>query len=637
MEHPLRARLSRALVAVGLILTTILPGAAANAAAGDLVLRAGTDQDLQVLNPFESVLVADFEVFTLNYDLLVNFGPNIEPVPGFAESWTQSTDGLTWTFKIRSGMKWSDGQPATSEDARWTYQTILDGVASERGYLGEGYLEGYLTDAGVKKVTAPDATTLVVETEFANTLLLQAYVPILPKHIWGSHSIEEIGDPEAAGYFKNDPPVVGTGPYQAVEWTPGEFIRFARNPNYWGEQGAADEVIIQHFASGDTMVQALKTGDIDYVRGVLPDQFNALKTEPDIATVEGVANGYTELSFNTGGNKEGYGGSTAALTDPKFRDALGYAIDQQRLVDQTLGGYGTPGSTIIPPFHTRWHVEPDNPRHFDIEEAKRRLDAAGYALNGEGKRLDKEGKVINLRLTWPDSEAENATNAQFITEWFGQVGITVTPAVTEEGALITDVTGPPGGPANYDIYMWGWVGDPDPNSLLGFFTTDEIGGSSDSYYSNPRYDELYDLQRQESDETKRHEYLAEMQNLVYDEAPYIILYYDAELHAYRTDKFSGWTNQPEEGGTPLFGYGSIGYTKLTDVAQAGASPGPSGAPAPSAGASGAAAPTPAPSGDSTSSSSSNMLPLIIGIGALVVIIAVGLIVMRGRRGSVEEE
>ena len=101
--------------------------------------------------------------------------------------------------------------------------------------------------------------------------------------------------------------------------------------------------------------------------------------------------------------------------------------------------------------------------------------------------------------------------------------------------------------------------------------------------------------------------------------------------------FGGWKDQPEEGGTPLFGYGSIGYTKLTDLAQAAASPGPSGAPADAAGASGGTAPTPAPSGGSTSSSSSNMLPVILGIGALVVIIAVGLIVMRGRRGSAEEE
>src|SRR4029079_8656892 len=115
MRQPLRARAARLLVATGLAASALLPAAAANVRSADpLVLKAGTDQDLQVLNPFESVTVADFEVFTLNYDLLVNYGVDIEPVPGFAESWTQSPDGKTWTFKIRPGMKWSDGQPATS-------------------------------------------------------------------------------------------------------------------------------------------------------------------------------------------------------------------------------------------------------------------------------------------------------------------------------------------------------------------------------------------------------------------------------------------------------------------------------------------------------------------------------------------
>jgi peptide/nickel transport system substrate-binding protein len=641
--HPSpRARVGRSVVAALIVLAALLPSAGPATAADPLILRAGTDQDLQVLNPFNSVTVADFEVFTLNYDLLVNFGPNIEPAPGFAESWTASPDGKTWTFKIRPGMKWSDGQPATSEDARWTYQLVLDAVkksdASADGYyLGQGYLEPYLTNAVLKSVLAPDPQTLVVETEFPNQIILQNYVPILPKHIWSKYKMDEIANAADATPFLNEPPVVGTGPYQAVEWKSGEFIRFKRNENYWGNKGAADEVIIQHFASGDTMVQALKTGEIDYVRGVLADQFNALKNEPNIQTVEGFSNGYTELSFNTGGNKKGYGGSTSALSDPAFRDALGYAVDQQKLVEATLGGYGAPGTTIIPPYQTRWHVEPANPRRFDIEEAKRRLDAAGYKLDANNKRLDKDNKVINLRLTWPDSEAENATNAQFLVEWFGQLGITVTAAVTEEGKLIEDVTGPsgdtPGG--NYDIYMWGWVGDPDPNSLLGFFTTDEIGGSSDSYYSNPTYDKLFEEQKAATDEATRKAKLAEMQQLVYNEAPYIILYYDSELHAYRTDKFSNWTNQPPEGGTPLFGYGSIGYTVLKDAKAQPSAP-PSEPPAAASG--GASAPAAsAPPAESPASSSSSSLPLILGVIALIVIVAVGLVVMRGRRRTVEEE
>ena len=641
MRSPRRGRAARLLAALALLLSTIVPGAVAPATAADtgLVLRVGTDQKLNVLNPWNSVTVADFEVFTLNYDLLVNFGPNIEPVPGFAESWSPSADGKTWTFKIRPGMKWSDGQPATSEDARWTYQLVIDATkksdeSADGYYLGQGYLEPYLTNAGLKAVSAPDPQTLVVETEFPNQIILQNYVPILPKHIWSKYKMDEIANAADAKPFLNEPPVVGTGPYQAIEFKPGEFIRFKRNDNYWGTKGAADEVILQQFASGDTMVQALKNGEVDYVRGVLADQFNALKNEPNIKTVEGFSNGYTELSFNTGGNKKGYGGSTSALSDVAFRDALGYAIDQQKLVDSTLGGYGKPGTTIIPPYQTRWHVEPDKPRKFDIEEAKRRLDAAGYKTDASGKRLDKDGKVINLRLTWPDSEAENATNAQFIAEWFGQVGITVTPAVTEEGKLTDDVTGPPNGPANYDIYMWGWVGDPDPNSLLTFFTTDEIGGSSDSYYSNPQYDQLFQQQKVATTEDARKALLAQMQQLVYNEAPYIILYYDSELHAYRTDKFSGWTNQPPETGTPLFGYGSIGYTMLTD-AKAQPSAAPSQPPSiPSGGASPAA--TAAPSEGSPASSSNVVVPLVIGIVALVVVIA-GFILMRGRRSSPEEE
>ncbi len=229
MSLPLPARAARTLAVLTLIAGLLVPGAApALAVDGEpLVLRAGTDQDLQVLNPWNSVVVADFEVYTLNYDLLVNFGQDLEPVPGFAESWTTSEDGLTWTFKIRPGMLWSDGEPATAEDARYTIQLILDGLETENGYLGEGYLDGYITNAGVSAVEATDEETLVVTTTFANTLLLQSYVPILPKHIWETYTIAQIGDSTAEGFFKNEPTVVGTGPYQAVEWQPGNFIRFA--------------------------------------------------------------------------------------------------------------------------------------------------------------------------------------------------------------------------------------------------------------------------------------------------------------------------------------------------------------------------------------------------------------------------
>ena len=261
-------------------------------------------------------MVADFEVFTLNYDTLVGFGQNIEPVAGFAESWEQSEDGLTWTFHIRPDMLWSDGEPATAEDARWTYQLILDAAETETGYLGQGYLDGYVTNAGVTSVEAPDPETLVVTTEFPNTLLLQAYVPILPKHIWSEYSLEQIGDTSVDGYFANEPTVVGTGPYQAVEWEPGGFIRFQRNENYWGEQGAADEVIIQHFASPDTMVQALRTRR-DRLRPRRPGRpVRRAGRASRTSSPSRASRTATPSSRSTpGATSEGYGGSTSALSD----------------------------------------------------------------------------------------------------------------------------------------------------------------------------------------------------------------------------------------------------------------------------------------------------------------------------------
>jgi peptide/nickel transport system substrate-binding protein len=619
-----------------LIGAILLPAASTTSAAdGDLVLRVGTDQEFSGLNPWQAVYVLDYEVFTLNYDLLVGYDQNLGNAGSFAESWSTSADGKTTTFKIRPDMKWSDGQPATSEDARWTYQLAIDAIKQEVT-LGSGYIDGYLASANLAAVSAPDPTTLVVETSTPTALLLPAYVPILPKHVWGKHTLEQIANAEAEGFFANDPPVVGTGPYTAVEFQPGQFMRFARNPNYWGKQGVADEVIIQHFESNDTMVQALRNGEIDYARGVGADAFDSLDGVKDIVTVEGFANGYSYLTFN-GYSKpiKGGGASTKAVADPAFRDALGWAVDLPVLVDRVLAGHGTPGTSVIPPFHATWYVAPaaDVQRSFDLQKADQKLIAAGYVRNASGERLDKEGKPIRLKLTWPASESELATAAQFITEWWGGLGITIDAGVTEDDTLLVDLTPPEGDPpglAKFDIYMWGWVGDVDPTSLLQPFTTGEIGKSSDTFYSNARFDELFKLQGQTLDNTQRKAMLQEIQELFYRDLPNIPLYYDSELHAYRTDHFGGWLSQPPETGTPLFGFGPIGYTNLT---AASAEPSAVATTAPPAST------APSPSGGSTGTpASSSGTGVLVGVAALVIIAILGAwLVMQRRRGKAIEE
>ena len=102
-----------------------------------MILRVGTTQDLDSLNPYATILVVGYEAFGLTYNYLVDSGPDLKPVPGFAESWERNADGHGWTFKIREGMKWSDGEPATAEDACFSWQLGVDAL-SGRGVPRRG-------------------------------------------------------------------------------------------------------------------------------------------------------------------------------------------------------------------------------------------------------------------------------------------------------------------------------------------------------------------------------------------------------------------------------------------------------------------------------------------------------------------
>ena len=609
MGLSLRVKGARFTAALLLTVAVLLPGAAPVAAAdpNPVVLTVGTTQDLDSTNPFNTYLVVGYEAFQLTYDLLTNFKLDTTPGPGFADSWVRSPDKVT--YHIRDGMKWSDGTPATAKDVCYSWGLAMAAIADDTN-VGAGYLDPNVKDAGVTKIECPDDKTFIAYTTDQSDRIYQVYVPILPEHVYGKVDYKGMADE------KFDGPLVGTGPYTLAEWKTGQFARFVRNPNYWGQQGFEDQVVIRFFPdNADAMFQALKNGELDYAHNVNPDQFKQLQADKAYKAVPGKANGWSQLAFNTYGTGTGKtipdgGPSTKALLDPAFRDALGYAVDRKALVDRVLGGFGDAGTTIVPPVLSDWHVEPDKARTFDIELAKSKLDAAGYKVDASGNRLDKEGNPIKLRLYAPDSESSYAKSAEFVKDWYGQLGIVVSTQVLTSSALGELVLPPeadPPGTAKYDIELWGWTGNPDPNALLQIFRCDAIGGTSDSQYCNPEYDKLYDQQLTESGD-QRHATLAKMQNLIYNEAPYDILYYDSNLDVYRTDRFAGWQNMPANG-TPMFTYGDLNYSLLTDAKAAGG-----------------------PLGSST---------LIVGGVVLVVVVVVvaGLVISRRRRTAavVEDE
>jgi peptide/nickel transport system substrate-binding protein len=642
MIQPSRRRIARLSTAFMLAFSVLLPGAVPAAAADPVVLQVGTTQDLDATNPFNTELVVGYEAFQLTYNLLTEFDKDAHAAPGFADTWERADDRVT--FHIRDGMQWSDGTPATSKDVCYSWGLAMAAIKDD-SYIGSGYLDPGVKDAGVTKIECPDDATFVAYTTDQSDRIFQTYMPILPEHIYGKLDYKKIADE------KFDGPLVGTGPYTLKEWKTGQFATFVRNPNYWGAQGFEDEVVLRFFPdNADTMVQALKAGELDYAHNVNPEQFKQLQADPAYTAVAGSANGWTQLAFNTYGTGTGKtikngGPSTKALLDPAFRDALGYAVDHQALVDRVLGGFGDLGDTVVPPVLADWHVAPDNPRHFDIELAKQKLDAAGYVLDANGKRLDKEGKPIALSLVYPSTSDTYSKSAQFVQEWYGELGIDVTAQSYDSDTLGSLVLPPPDGKAKYDIELWGWSGSPDPNPLLQIFRCDQIGIGSDSQYCNPEFDKLYDLESTQSG-AERQATLAKMQNLIYDEAPYDVLFYDSYLDAYRNDRFAGWQNMPANG-QPFFTYGMLDYTLLTDATAA-----PAATPeAPTAAASGdtgasPAAPTAAPSapagadsGTSTDSSGSNATLLLVLAVVVVVVIVGGLLLSRRRAaaGAGEDE
>ena len=610
--------------------SVILVGVAGPVAASDPVtLSVGTTQDLDASNPFNTVLVVGYEAFELTYSLLTDFDKDAHPAPGFADSWERSADRVT--FHIGANRKWSDGQPATSDDVCYSWGLALAAIKDD-SYIGAGYLDPGVKDAGVTKIECPDPTTFIAYTTDPSDRIFQVYVPILPKHIWGKDDYKKIGDE------KFDAPLVGTGPYTLAEWKTGQFARFVRNPNFWGKQGFEDEVVLRFYPDNtDTMVQALKAGELDYAHGVNNDQFKQLQADSAYTAVAGKLNGWSQLAFNTYGTGTGKtikngGASTKALQDTAFRDALGYATDHQALVDRVLGGFGDPGDTVVPPALADYHVSPTNPRTFNIDLAKQKLDAAGYHLDASNKRLDKEGKEINLRLFYPNTDDNYKKVAQFVQEWYGQLGIGVTAQSMDSDSL-TNLLLPPegGGTAKYDIELWGWVGSPDPNGLLYVFLCNQIGTSSDSLYCNKQYDDLYAKESKEAG-AARQATIGQMQNLIYNEAPYDVLYYDNNLDVYRNDRFAGWQNMPANG-TPFFAYGTLDYTLLTDVT-AVPTPGPT-----VAATEGATAPpaTQAPSTSGTSGAGGNTTLLIVLVIVAIVVIGGWWYFRRRTTKAVEEE
>ena len=613
------------MVVLGLLLASLLPGLAAGASPASgaakvtfhvAVLGEGVDS----LNPFLGFQAPSYEMWGLTYDYLVGYSmKDMSPEPDLASKWTTSPDGKTWTFTVRSGVKFSDGVPLTAKDVAFTYNRVLAKDSVE----GTNWLS-YLT--GVKSVTAPDDTTVVLKLDKPVATLPLLPIPIVPEHIWKSISESQMKSYPAAP--TGGKPVVGSGPFRLVQGSAdGSTFKFEANPDYWGGAPHVDEVIFQFYKNDDSAIQAVIKGEADFVEGINALEVKRLQSQAGVTAQNGNSPGFDEIAFNAGSTSDSkgtkkIGNPNPAVLDPKFRHALGYALNLPQLITKVYQGAGLPGTTIVPPNYTTYHWEPpaDQKMTFDLGKAGQLLDEAGYKKASNGKRTLPDGKPIGtLRLAARSDSPTSLNTMDYFKTWLGDLGID-SEVSTYSSSQLTNVIYK----GNFDAFQWGWYVEPDPDSMLSYMTCAQRQHSSDSFYCNPAYDKLYNAQHVETDHATRADQIKQMQEILYRDSPYLVTAYSAIGEAVRSDRFHCLVAQPNPGGIWLEQYGVYNYIHMkpaSDTSACDAAPGLTGA-----------VKTSSPAG-----SSSKTGPFLIGIGALVVVALVGGgVVMMRRRTTVED-
>ena len=396
--------------------------------AGATVLHVGWTAEPDNLNPFIGYESSALEIFHLNYDFLVGFrASDLQPVPELATSWSHSPDGKTWTFNLRHGVTWQDGVPFTARDVVFTFDYVI-----------KNQLTNFTTYTEfIKKVVAVNDYTVRFDCSRPKSDMLGMVVWIMPEHIWS-----KISGKAAASGFANNPPIVGTGPFQTVQWVKGNYVRMVANKHYWRGAPKIDEIIFQYYTNADTMASDLKAGALQLAWDIPQAQATSLNGADGLTAIGGVLNGFDELGFNC------YAGPTSlgnpVLRDWRFRQALQWAVDKNTIVQIGYEGHATPATTIIcdgyykPPLDWHWQPPADQTYTFDLAKAGQMLSAAGYPLRS-GVRVDKQGRPIVLRLFARSESETDQTVAKLIVGWLGQIGLKVDLTIMDEGTLTSRI------------------------------------------------------------------------------------------------------------------------------------------------------------------------------------------------------
>jgi ABC-type transport system substrate-binding protein len=515
------------------------------------------------LNPFLYTQAEEMETLWPCYSTLVMYDRDLNYVGDLARSWTVSTDGLTWNFKLVNNAYFVDGRlgttPAqiaaankipshlvTAADVMFTYWEVNNNTANHlNSYLNNGY-EGIIES--MTNTTRFDLT-IKTKTPYAPLLSGMTMIPIVPLYYWFGKAVMR---------FANDPPIGSGYMYFGMSGVPTTIGILKRNPIWFQEENRGwqvhvDTLLYKNEGNSATAWTELTTPTplIDCLLQVEPALYknNIVDTTTPYVMGFGAKTGFVyeyQLNQMTTAERAGLGldkggaYNNQLLLDPTVKLAMAMSVNKQQFVDDVLLGFGSVADSLIVDT-SKWHYTYPTPVVFDTGYARSLLNAAGWAFDSTGADDDgtavplykKTGTVVydplSFRLLSLTPEPQWDSGTRLIAQWAAEAGIQLNIDL-----MSTNQANTAWYVGDYDTWLWDWAFSPtsDPSTdCMSVHTTGAIGSWSGSYWSNKTYDDLYNRSLLAIDETTRKTLVDEMQKVLYED-------HAAQYVAFRQDLYA---------------------------------------------------------------------------------------------------
>jgi oligopeptide transport system substrate-binding protein len=498
----------------------------ANAEAGVFRINLGGEPstaDPQVMSFSDEITVG-----MLNYQPLMSFNKDLEPIPGQAESVEVSEDGKVYTFKLRPDSKYSDGSPLTAEDFEFAWKRLADPeLAGNYQFIGCGLIEGFseyaattCPDAEGNTKTITDLQSLDLEAlregvgvnavdEQTLEVTLTTPAPYFPAiaALWVGAPVKQSTVEAGADWWYDAENYIGNGPFKLVEWDHDNRMVWEPNENYNGPLGPVklQRIEMAMITEAQVAFEAYKNGELDQV-GVVAEYLQEVQGDPTLSAE--LKDESPRYSFYLGYNTQ-----IAPFDNKTVRQAFSYALDRESYVRDVLGGIGLPAYTFIPP-GIPGHLEGEQPYAFDPAKAKEVLAEAGFP-NGEG--------LPQIKLTYAQTAIGQTRMEWLANQIRTNLGIEVQLDPVDPNAYSSLFDSPETTP---QMFLLGWGPDfPDPQNYYSTVFKTGTSSAARTGFSSKEFDELTEQADREADPQKRLDLYKQANDILLDEAPVTFLYY----------------------------------------------------------------------------------------------------------------